>query len=295
MTTFFSPDGSLNVAVDPSDLPETEGRSGALVRCKNMRTNENGKAITRDGSAKLNTSALEAAIWLIEEQAGSRFTFSGTQIYEDESSIDTGLTNAQWSAIKYNAFNDTTDNIFALNGTDRKRIESSTVYEWGIEPPTVAPTLSTGHSDGLTGQYNVKYTYVRKVGSAIVSESNPSPAADNTIVLTDQSLSVDITQSSDPQVTHVRTYRTLTNGEIYYLDSEIAAGLTITFGYSEEFEATDEYIAGDGYKFTIEDTTNRTENSYSWEELYADREDSDDGSTGSGRVDREPDLIGGKR
>jgi len=295
--TFFSPDGSLNVAVDASDLPETEGRSGALVRCKNMRTNEAGKAITRDGSAKLNSSALEDSIWLIEEQAGARFTFSGTQIYEDESSIDTGLTDAQWSSIKYNAFNDTTDNIFALNGTDRKRIESSTVYEWGIDAPTVAPTLATGHGVGLTGQYNVKYTYVRKVGSVIVTESNPSPAADDSIVLTNQSLAVSITESSDTQVTHIRLYRTLANGIIYYLDSEVTANLTIAYGYSEEFEATDVYIADDGYKFTIEDDTNGTENTYTWEELYADRDDSDTGSrdTGSGRPDHEPDLIeGGK-
>lgn len=269
MSTFFSPDGSLNVAIDASDLPETgdgkNSHSGALVRCKNMRTNEKGKAITRDGSAKLNASAIEIAIWWIEEQGGSRFSFAGTQIYEDEVSIATGLTSAQWSAIKYNAFNDTTDNIFALNGTDRKRIESSVVNEWGIAAPTVEPVLSNGQATGLTGKYNAKYTYVRKVGNVIVAESNPSPAAALHREGENQSLGVSVTASGDSQVTHFRLYRTLNGGVIYYLDQEVpAAGYT--HGVSESFEDTDNYITGAAFKFTIEDKTHGTENTYTWEE-----------------------------
>jgi len=269
LSTFFSPDGSLNVAIDASDLPETSdgknSHSGALVRCKNMRTNENGKSITRDGSVKLNTTAIEAAIWWIEEQAGARFAFAGTQIYEDESSIATGLTSAQWVAIKYNAFNDTTDNIFALNGTDRKRIESSAAFEWGINAPTVAPTLTNGQATGLTGKYNAKYTYVRKVGAVVVSESNPSPSADLHREGNNQSLSVSITDSSDTQVTHVRLYRTLNGGVTYFLDQEVpAAGYT--HGVSESFEDTDNYITGAAFKFTIQDAEHDTENTYTWEE-----------------------------
>jgi len=282
MSTFFSPDGSLNVAIDAADLPETgdakNSRSGALVRCKNMRTNEAGKSITRDGSAKLNTTAVDTDIWWIEEQGGSRFTFAGTQIYEDESSIATGLTSAQWAAIKYNAYNDTTDNVFALNGTDRKRIESSVAYEWGIAAPTTAPTVSSGSGSGLTGQYNAKYTYVRKVGAVSVAESNPSDAATTAAVLNNQSLSVEITQPTDTQVTHIRLYRTLADGAVYFLDSEVAVATSITHGYSESFESDDAYVAGDGLKFTIEDTTNGTENTYSWEELYLDRTDDDTGN-----------------
>jgi len=269
MTVFFSPDGLLNVAADASDLPETGdqkgSRSGALTRCKNMRLNEIGKAKTRDGSSKINTTAIETAIHWIEEQGGTRYAFAGTQIYEDEVSIDSGLTNAQWAAIKYNAFNDTTDNIFALNGTDRKRIESSTVYEWGIAAPTTAPTLNAGQGEGLTGLYNAKYTYLRKVGSVIVSESNPSPEADVHLELNNQSLLVDVTLPTDTQVTHVRLYRTLAGGVIYYIDQEIpAAGYT--HGVTESFEDTDAYISGEAYKFTIIDEAHGTENTYTWEE-----------------------------
>jgi len=273
----FNPTGTLNVAVDSSDIQD-----GDFTRCKNLRLDQRGQAKTRDGSAKLNSSAINTAIWWLEEMAGSRFAFAGDSIYDDETSIASGLTEAQWAAIQYNAYNDTTDNIFALNGTDRKRIEGGVVYEWGLAAPGTAPTLTDGGGSGLTGQFNVKYTYVRKVGGSIVAESNPSDAADTAAALDNQSLAVSFTQPSDSQVTHVRLYRTLANGVIYYLDSEVAANVTLTNGYVFAWEDADtdpDYIAGTGYKFTITDATNGSENTHSWEELFADREDTDEGTT----------------
>ncbi len=294
MSIFFSPSGTLNVAMDASDLPESQGQnsvsSGAMVRCKNLRTNEAGKAKTRDGSTKLNASAINSAIWWIEEQSGTRYTFAGTLIYENETSIATGLTSAAWSAIKYNAFNDSQLNIFALNGTDRKRIQNSVVREWGIEAPTVAPTFSQGQGLSLTGTYNAKYTYVRKSGDTVVVESDPSPAGDDT-VLTGGSLSVDITPSTDPQVTHYRLYRTLANGDgLYYYDQDIIASVTYIYGkafdwevfeldttavstdydygYTFSFETDDSVFGSSGYKWSTEDDTHSTENAYSWEEFY---------------------------
>lgn len=159
---------------------------------------------------------------LIVEQGGVRYEFAGTQIFRNESSIVTGTTDAQWSAIKYNAFNDTTQQIFAINGTDRKRISGSDVYEWGIEAPTNTPTVSATGT-GLTGSYKVKYTYCRKVGSVVVTESNPSPESASQS-LSNQSLRVTWTASSDTQVTHVRVYRTLNGGSIYYHDQDLAIG-----------------------------------------------------------------------
>lgn len=266
--TVFNPAGTLNVSEDASDLKDDD-----FVRCKNLRIDQPGLVKTRDGSTKLNGTAINTAVWHIEEQAGDRYTFSGANIYKNEVSIASGLTSAQWSAMQYNAFNDTQKNIFSINGTDRKRIEGGTVSEWGLAAPTVAPTLGAGGGTGLTGQYNAKYTYVRKVGTSIVSESNPSPAADNAAVLTNQSLFADVTQPTDAQVTHIRLYRTLAGGATYFLDSELDSSTIVTHGYSEGFEKTDAYISGTGYKFTIEDTTNGTENTQTWEELFADRED----------------------
>ncbi len=162
---------------------------------------------------------------LVVEQGGARYEFAGNNIFRNESSIASGLTDAQWSAIKYNAYNDTTQQVYALNGTDKKRIESSTAYEWGLAAPA-APTTAVGSLTGLTGSYNAKVTYCRKVGSTVVYETNPSSAGTSRS-LTNQSLSVTWVASSDSQVTHVRIYRTTSNGSVYYHDQDVAIG-TVT-------------------------------------------------------------------
>jgi len=234
MSILFKPNGMLDVSTDASDLQETASGSNiaseALTRFKNLRNDRKGIASLRDGSTQFNSSAINTAIHLLIAQAGNRYAFAGTNIYKNEVSIESGLTNAQWSGIKYNAFNDTTQQIFALNGVDRKRIDNTTVEEWGIDPPTVEPVLAVGANTGLTGDYNVKYTYARKVGSVVVTESNPSPAAASDQTLADESLSVTWTASSDTQVTHVRLYRTLSDGVIYFHDQDVAIGTTTLDG-----------------------------------------------------------------
>ena len=146
MPLIWNPTGHLDIATDPSDLPSVSSgpsseASDAFQRLKNMRTDRSGMAIVRDGSSKLNSTALETPVRLIVEQSADRYVFAGSQLYKNEVSIETGLTSSQWSAIKYNSFNSTDEEIFALNGTDRKRVSGSDVEEWGIEAPTVAPVV----------------------------------------------------------------------------------------------------------------------------------------------------------
>jgi len=211
------------------------------------------------------------------EQGGNRYNFTNGRIYRNEVLIASGLTAGQWSAIKYNPFNDTTQNVYALNGTDRKRIESSTVYEWGIAAPTTAPTLTPGQGTGLTGDYNVKYTYARKSGDTLIAESDGSDAATTSQILDNQSLLVDVDEApSDSQVTHIRLYRTLAGGSEYFLDQELAANITWAYGYVQTWEKTDAYIAGTGFNFTITDSVHSTEDCYSWELTYEDRDDDED-------------------
>lgn len=261
MTVFFTPNGSLNIAHDASDLPESvdEGNvsSGAMTRCKNLRLDQKGIAKTRDGSTKLNASAIDTSTWWIEVQSGTRYTFAGTAIYENETSLATGLTSYQWSAIQYNPFNDSSPNIYGLNRVDRKRIEGGAVYEWGIDAPEQAPTLVAGSGSGLSGAYRVKYTYARKAGTVLVSESNPSPASDE-ISVTSGSIGVDITDPTDSQVTHIRTYRTLSGGTTYFFDEEIALASAYSYGYSFDWEEEDGYESGTGYKFTISSSSATT-------------------------------------
>jgi len=229
MSIAFNPNGILDVASDPSDLPQTVDKfqiaSDSMQRCKNLRLDRNGMAKVRDGSTKLNSTAVGTPIHRIIEQGGVRYSFASTIIYKDESSIATGLTSAAWSAMLYNPWNSTTESVYALNGTDRKRIEGSNVYEWGITAPTTAPTLAAGAGSSLTGDFNAKYTHARLEGSRVVSESDPSSAGAADVTLTASSLAITWTASSDSQVTHVGVYRTLSGAApLYFLDQYVAIG-----------------------------------------------------------------------
>ena len=58
MTLIFKPNGTLDVATSPADLPEKDGYSDAMARCKNLRLDRVGFAALRDGSTRLNSTAL---------------------------------------------------------------------------------------------------------------------------------------------------------------------------------------------------------------------------------------------
>lgn len=277
MGIIFNPSGILDIATDPSDLPEqSDGRnhlSSALTRCKNIRQTRNGIAQTRYGSSKINASAISTPIWLILEQAGVRYSFAGSNIYNNESSIASGLTSAQWSAISYNAYNDTTKQVYALNGTDFKRIEGSSVYTWGITAPTDTPNANAqGAGVGtLTGTYSAKVTYCGLVGTVIVRESNPSTVSNSVALATASALMVTFDRPNEDQVTHVQVYRTLTNGSAWYADDTIPTPYQATapdYIYTYSWEDTDAYISGTGLGFTSTDASNR-QYTFTWELDYS--------------------------
>jgi len=274
MGLIWTPTGTLNVAADPADLKESlllKGgiTSGDMQRCKNLDLGRSGVIETRKGSSKFNTSALSAAIKGLAIQGGTRYTLGDSDIYEDETSLSASVSGTgYWASVQYNPYNSTTQAVYALNGTDKVRIEGSTVYNWGITAPTVAPTLAVGSLTGLTGDYNAKYTYCRKEGDTVVVESNPSPAASSAATLANESLDVTWTASADPQVTHVRIYRSQAGGSLYYHDQDVAIGtVTVDSNTSDgslgSQVATDhdippagQYVAGPTYEgvlFIIED------------------------------------------
>jgi hypothetical protein len=144
MPVKFFPSGHLDITSDPSLLPqETNGKSaisGAMRRCTNLRVNGNGIAKTRFGSEKKSTTTTHVLNKMVE-MGGVVYEFGSDEIYADETSIASSLTAAQWSTAIHRAFNETDDNIYAINGTDRKRISDTGVSEWGITAP--ADSLAT--------------------------------------------------------------------------------------------------------------------------------------------------------
>jgi len=239
LTIFFTPNGSLDLNTDPSDLPEAADgdsrSSGEMQRCKNLRLTENGVAQTRDGS-RLWASGLGLPVWTIIEQGGTPYSGSNGGIYSWSTALETGLGGSRYSGIRYNPYNSTTQSIYILNGTDRKRIESGSVYEWGIDAPASAPTITTGGAAILEGDYNAKFTYCRKEGSTIVSESDPSPEASAAVTLSSQSLLVSWEAPADSQITHVRFYRTAAGGSTYYHDTDF--DITDLSGYLDDTDSS---------------------------------------------------------
>lgn len=181
-----------------------------------------------------------------------------------------------WSAVLAQAYNSTKEQIFATNGTYAKRIEGGNVFDWGIAEPSERPTLAavTAADSGITGTYNVKYTYCRKERNTVVCESNGSDAAHSSVSPSGEDIRVTFTEPEDDQVNCIRIYRTLTTGEIYYHDKDYNWG-TGDYAATHQWEIDDEYISGKPYLWTTIDTTNNTENCFTWEE-YCDEAEIND-------------------
>jgi len=82
----FKPLGSLDIATHASDLPDD-----GMQRCKNLRLDETGVLKLRDGSFKLNSTAIAGTPNFIIEQGGVRYIFGGKYIHRDETLITAGV------------------------------------------------------------------------------------------------------------------------------------------------------------------------------------------------------------
>jgi len=213
-------DGGLNLS-DASSLQPNE-----LAISLNTDFRKDGVVRSRDGRLPLYSSTDSSSI---EGANGNIFSFD-TDVYKNGASLSASIASLS-SIGKMALSNLSEETLFLATNTNQKVENDGTVSKWGISAPSVAPTLAIGAAGSLTGDYYFKYTYVRKSGSILVHESNPSPAS-LVIAATSDKIDVTCTASSDSQVTHIRIYRTLANpsggatGEYYY-DQEIT-GTTAT-------------------------------------------------------------------
>jgi hypothetical protein len=254
MSLKFIPTGFLDIATDSSILPKEVSDkievSGAMRSCTNLHLDKSGVASTRRGSSKINaTTMYQTTPTLLMEQNGDRYVFGGGTIYKNENPIDTGYSTFPWSAIKYNPYNSIIESIYALNGADRIRISGTDIYQWGLEPPGFPITCSAGSKTGLTGSYDAEYSFAKKDGDIVISESNPSPANTETTSLTDQSLNMKITPPDNyVDINTLRIYRTDLSGVHYYFDRDLNFMGDIDYSYTYLWE--DGLLTGMGYHCT---------------------------------------------
>lgn len=102
------------------------------------------------------------------------------------------------------------------------------VYPLQLQPPMSAAVLSDGASGSLSGTFRVKYTYVIKnANGKILVESGFSPIS-AAYTISSKLLKVTVSKPSDTSVTHIKIYRTLTNGTTYFPWIEIDGRDTAT-------------------------------------------------------------------
>ena len=98
--------------------------------------------------------------------------------------------------------------LYFGNGTDMKKYDGTTVTNWGITAPSVAPTLAVG-AGTLTGTYYYIYAYYNSATGHI---SSPSPVS-AALIPAGQGIAVSVTASADTQVTGIKIYRTTAGGD----------------------------------------------------------------------------------
>src|SRR3990172_438266 len=151
----------------------------------------------------------------------ARYQRIGTSLYKNFSEHYTGFGSTRSQFIAYRPLNETTIWTFIADDTAMKKTDGTNTFNWSIAAPTTAPTVAAGALTGLTGSYRVRYTYARMSDDAVFFESNPSTQS-SAQSLSNQDLSITaLVASDDPQVTHIRIYRTLTNGAIFFFDKSI--------------------------------------------------------------------------
>lgn len=192
----------------------------------------NGTRYYAVASGRCGTSSAAAGptgviyIWTAT-QAFTPFYFAGDSGNDDASATITGLDYL--SRIQFLSVGDL---LYMGNGVDYARKyggSTPSAKYWGITAPATAPVVTLAGSGGAmsAGNYSYCYTYYNPVTG---TESGRSPVTTVTAVNND-SAALLLFFSSDPQVTHIRVYRTQVNGTTFtlLLQAEVANATNATY------------------------------------------------------------------
>lgn len=206
-------------------------RDTEAVDIENFDFSERGALKKVPGSAKLNSTALEAnSVNTLYEAIKSDGTshllaFCGDSIYVSTdggttfSEAASGFTaGAKWSCCTY------ADNVIMVNGFDANQIYDFTaVRAMGLTAPSTAPTPATGAAGNLTGDYyyKVSFVYSGSESNCGVASSLVQPSADK----------VELTAipTGGAGCTQRKLYRTKAGATVYYELATINDNTTTTY------------------------------------------------------------------
>lgn len=256
----------VNLRQDRMDLADEE-----LARAINVDLHTfPGVIVLRLGrTQQFSTALTEVIIRRLAKINGRRYRVAETSVYRDQTKILAGLSsNLITTIIPFRPLNDDTEWAFIADDALMRKDDGTDTRIWGIAAPTTAPILAIGPAGGLgTGNYSVRYTFVRKTKAGKVAhESNPSLTSDVVDPATGHIVASNFEDTSDSQVTHLRFYRTLVGQTDHLLESEIPFG-SEAFGYAFSWEANEQ--DGDNeFKFTQGALSSTYEVCFLWEKNH---------------------------
>jgi hypothetical protein len=134
-----------NPSADAFNAPKN-----SLLRADNLMLDERGALALRQGSQKVNSSALatlDCHSLFTTTVSGSRYRMTGATdaIYANSTSIASGVAGS--GDISFGAH---MGQILFARSTTKKKYDGTTVRNWGIAAPVAAPTLAVTAPDSLT-------------------------------------------------------------------------------------------------------------------------------------------------
>lgn len=120
--------------------------------------------------------------------------------------------------------------VFAVNGTDAKKLRETTLETFGIAEPATAPTIAAGAAGTPSGTYEARVTFYNSNSG---HESSAGPTSSSASVASQQISFTNVPVSADTQVTHRYIYlrNTATMANFYYA-GQIADNSTTTFTFN---------------------------------------------------------------
>lgn len=166
--------------------------------------------------------------WDTATTTGSYFwmkceTGGGTsKVYKLQVGVDANFILIYTDSTSANPFDFTVGNNTCLMGNNTTRTNmrafdgltgATTTRLWGIDSPTVAPTIPsiTVVANGINGFVGYVYFYTY-YNSSNGHESSPSPISPCTGMFTNSQVNIGVTASTDTQVTNIRVYRSTDGG-----------------------------------------------------------------------------------
>lgn len=213
----------VNLRQDRADLADDE-----VAKAINADFNTTiGTILVRNGKSKLFSGALtDTTIRTITKVNSIHYQVAGQSVYRNQSRIITDLlsANLQTSIQAFRPLSDTDIWAFIADGSVMKKDNGTNTYNWGIESPgDGAPgVIVAAGTPGITGSYRFKFSYARELANGTIAHESNGSGASEAVAASANDFTVTALYSDDPQVTHVRLYRTVSGGENYLFDQQVA-------------------------------------------------------------------------